>query len=60
LNSLYDDLHDVLQRLLDLGHQKEIEHFVEISSSRVKEIPALRRRKEYFDKRDGFIKKDAD
>lgn len=59
LNSLYDDLHDVLQRLLDLGYQKEIGHFVEISSSRVKEISALRNIKEYFNKRDNFYKKDA-
>lgn len=59
LNSLYDDLNDVLQRMLDLGYQKEIEHFVEISSSRVKEISALKNIKEYINKRDNFYKKDA-
>ena len=60
LNSLYDDLYDILKRLFDLGYQKEIEPFVELSSSStIKDIIALKERKEYFYKRDNFFKKDA-
>lgn len=60
LVSLYDDLFDILKRLSDLGYQKEIETFVEFShSSVIRDIHALKERKDYFHKRDSFLKKDA-
>jgi hypothetical protein len=60
LNSLYDDLFDILKRISDLGYQKEIEPFVELSHSfAIKDINALKERKSYFHKRGSFLKKDA-
>lgn len=60
LDSLYDDLYDILKRLSELGYQKEIEPFVELSpSSTIKDIIAIKERKEYFYKRNNFLKKDA-
>lgn len=60
LNSLYDDFFDILKRISDLGYQKEIESFVELSpSSTIKDIHALKERKDYLHKRDSFLKKDA-
>lgn len=60
LNSLYDDFFDILKRMSDLGYQKEIDSFVELSpSSAIKDIHAMKERKDYFHKRDSFLKKDA-
>jgi len=60
LDSLYDNLYDILKRISDLGYLKEIESFVELSPTfTIKDIHVLKSRKEYLHKRGSFFTRDA-
>jgi|GEM_PF-5251570 len=60
LDSLYDNLYDILKRISDLGYLKEIESFVELSPTfTIKDIHVLKSRKEYLHKRGSLFTRDA-